>query len=271
MIKEKTLLPLNLKEKKLSIHCTELDRYLRDLLIPEFMNDYGPNGLQIEGKEEISKIAFAVTASADTINKAVEMKADALIVHHGLFWNFHGVRTITGPFGRRVIPLIKNGINLYGYHLPLDGHADIGNARVIADKLEMTDLEPFGEYKRTVTGIRGKLKNKMTAPDLQKKLESVLNHSVTISTPDEKELISRVGIITGGANSNWLDAYNKRLDAYITGEMSEHDWHESKEYGIHMFAGGHYATEQFGIQALMEKVKAKFKIDCEFIPSENPV
>ena len=254
----------------MSIHCTDLDRYLRDLLIPSFMNDYGPNGLQIEGKDNISKIAFAVTASADAINKAVEMKADALIVHHGLFWNFHGVRTLTGPFGRRVLPLAKNEINLYSYHLPLDGHPEIGNAKIIADKLAMTDLEPFGEYKRTVTGICGKLSEKLTPAELRLKLEKILGHNVTVATPDEKYKISRVGIITGGANSNWQDAYNKRLDAYITGEMSEHDWHESKECGIHMFAGGHNATEQFGIQALMERVKSRFDVECKFIPSENP-
>lgn len=234
------------------------------------MNDYGPNGLQVEGKSQVSKIAFAVSATAESVNKAVEFGADALIVHHGLFWNFHGTKPIIGPYAKRVKPLILNDINLFGYHLPLDGNQEFGNAKIIADKLLMTELEPFGEYKRTTTGIKGKLAKPLSSVELKNLLGNILDHDIIMSTPSDDTLISAIGIITGGANSEWQLAYRQNLDAYITGEISEHDWHEAKEYGVTMLAGGHNATEKFGIQALMQKVQDNFKVECKFFDSTNP-
>ncbi|MGZ5059787.1 MAG: Nif3-like dinuclear metal center hexameric protein, partial [Methylobacter sp.] len=128
----------------------------------------------------------------------------------------------------------------------------------------------FGDYKGSATGIKGVLEQPLTAIELQQKLETVLKHNVILATPDSNALIRSVGIITGGANSEWRLAEKAQLDAYITGEISEHDWHESQESGIHMFAGGHNATEQFGIQALMEKTRQQFAVECFFIDSENP-
>lgn len=255
----------------MSLSRFELESYLKKVLLPYDMNDYGPNGLQVEGKEQISKIAFAVTASQYAIEKSIETKADALIVHHGLFWSFHGPKTITGPFAKRIIPLIKNEINLFGYHLPLDGHPEIGNAVLLGSALGLKMKGPFGEYKKTVTGAYGEFDVPLTAKELKIKLESLLNRQVTLSTFNQDGVITKVGIITGGANSNWYDAYQQGLDAYITGEMSEHDWHDSKEYGVHMFAGGHNATEEFGIKGLMNKIEKELSIKCEFIASNNPV
>lgn len=236
-------------------------------------NDYGPNGLQIEGKEEIQKIAFAVSATRYSVEKAVELKADMLIVHHGLFWKFHGTRTITGAFGKRVKPLIQNEINLVGYHLPLDAHIEVGNAKGIADRIELTDLKPFGDSKGMPTGLRGKLKTPISAKELSSKLEEVLDHKVILSSYDDNELVNSIGIITGGANSDWVQAQKLGLDAYITGEISEHDWHEAKEGGIHFFAGGHNATEQFGVQNLLKYIHDKYSnadLELFYIPSENP-
>ncbi len=248
----------------------ELENYITELFDLDRVEDYGPNGLQIEGSDKINKLAFAVSATADSVKKAVDAKADGLVVHHGLFWKFHGARTITGPFAKRIKPLIQNDMNLFGIHLPLDGHLKIGNARSIADKLELVDIETFGEYKKTATGIKGKFKKPITALKLKQSLESVLEHSILMASPDENEKISSVGIITGGANGGWKDAIDHQLDSYITGEMSEHDWHESAEHGIHMFAGGHNATERFGIQNLMTKIENDFKVECLFIGSDNP-
>jgi dinuclear metal center YbgI/SA1388 family protein len=251
----------------------ELTKYLNQLLNIYDYQDYGPNGLQIEGVDEIKKICFAVSATRDSIQEAVRMKADALIVHHGLFWKFHGVRTITKTFGKRVIPLIKNDINLYGYHLPLDAHIEVGNAAAVANKMELTDLRPFGDHKGMPTGVKGKFKSPLKASELQEKLKKILNHDVILASDDETKEISNIGIITGGANGDWIQAQKEGLDAYLTGEISEHDWHEAREGGVAFFAGGHNATEQFGVQELMKNLYDKYNeqgVEFFFIPSSNP-
>ena len=257
----------------MAINRGELVKYLNKLLDVYNYNDYGPNGLQVEGKEDIKKIAYAVSATKDSIEKAVSLGADALIVHHGLFWKFHGPRTVTGAFAGRVKPLIWNEINLLGYHLPLDAHIDFGNAASIAHKLELEDLQPFGDHKGSPTGVRGKFNSKLTVNALQSKLEKLLSHKVIVASENEEAPIGSMGIITGGANSDWIQAQRLGLDAYLTGEISEHDWHEAKEGGVHYFAGGHNATEQFGVQSLLEHLHQKFKdreLEHFFIPSSNP-
>lgn len=250
----------------------ELELYLKNLFKPELYDDYCPNGLQIEGCEEIKKILFAVSATRESAEYAVKMKADALIVHHGVFWKFHGSRTLTGPFAKRLFPLIKNDINLLGYHLPLDGHLEIGNAASLARLIGLGDLAPFGLYKGSSTGIKGKFATKIRPLELKALLVSKLNHPILYSNPLENNgEISSVGIITGGANSEWREAQKSGLDAYITGEMSEHDYHESREAGVHMFAGGHHATEKFGIQSLMKLIQTEFPaLECTYLDSENP-
>lgn len=249
---------------------SELEAFFGHLLSPSDYADYGPNGLQIEGTEQIDKIAFAVSATRKPIQQAVDSDADALVVHHGLFWKFHGPRTITGPFARRVTPLIRHGINLLAYHLPLDGHPEIGNAAVLGRWIGLQEQQPFGDHQGMPTGVRGLLRTPVSAARLKERLAAVLEHPVILATPDANQGITSIGIITGGANSDWLLAHRAGLDAYITGEISEHDWHESQEHGLHMFAGGHNATEQLGIQALLEKTREQFGLPCLFIPSENP-
>jgi len=254
----------------MTIKRQDLDYFLDQLLNPETYPDYGPNGLQVEGCDRVSRIAFAVSATVDSIDQAVNKKADAIIVHHGLFWSFHGPKTLTGPFAKRIFPLVINEINLFAYHLPLDGNPKVGNAAMLGKLIGAEDQQPFGNYKGSPTGIQGKLKYAISAIELQQRLAGVLNHEVILASPDLQDKIKSIGIITGGANSEWQQAVDTGLDAYITGEISEHDWHESREAGIHMFAGGHYATEQFGIQALKTNIEQQFDVECFFIPSENP-
>lgn len=249
----------------------QLNDFYNTLLNPAVYKDYGPNGLQIEGCEQIGKIAFAVSATRDSINRAIRQNADALVVHHGLFWNFQGAKTLTGAFAKRVMPLIRNDINLFAYHLPLDGHPEVGNAAVLGARIGCHDRQPFGDYKGCATGIKGILEKPLTAILLRQKLESVLDHPVIMASPDEQQLIRSIGIITGGANREWRLAVEAGLDAYLTGEISEHDWHDSQEHGIHMFAGGHHATERFGIKALMKQTELHLDIECSYIDSDNPV
>jgi len=234
---------------------SKLEQHFNELLSVSKFQDYCPNGLQIEGSDSIKKIAFAVSATRDSITQAVELGADTLVVHHGLFWHFQGARPITGPIAKRIFPLVQNNINLFAYHLPLDAHPDIGNAAVLGHLIGCQQQSPFGNYKGCPTGIEGMLSEAISAKELGLKLNTLLNHDIILASPDEEQIIESVGIITGGANSDWILAKQAGLDAYITGEISEHDWHDSQENGIHMFAGGHYATEIFGILALMHQVQ----------------
>lgn len=254
---------------QISIKRSELLSFIeREYKLSQY-DDYGPNGLQIEGDEDITSIAFAVSSDLNSIEQAVTDQTSALIVHHGLFWKFHGSKTLTGPFYKRVAALIKNNINLIGIHLPMDGHQTWGHAACIAAALQLKEIQEFGLHKKMPTGVWGKLEPKISASDLKSKLENFLQHKTILASSNPDELISSLGIITGGANSKWSECLPLNIDAYLTGEMSEHDWHDSQEAGIHMLAGGHHATEVFGVKMLMQKIEQKFKVPCTFIDSPN--
>lgn len=252
------------------VYRDHLLHFLDGILQPRIFQDYGPNGLQIEGQDEITKIAFAVSATRDSVEACVASGAQAMIVHHGLFWRFHGARSVTGPFAKRVKPLIQNDINLFGYHLPLDAHIEYGNAAGLAKAVGLENLQPFALEKGAFIGVKAELPEALSGQDFARKLEKTLNHSVMHACPRDAGKVQSVGIITGGANSQWTMALADGLDAYITGEMSEHDWNEARESDIHMFAGGHHATERFGVRALQQLVEKEFQIETLFIDSENP-
>lgn len=249
----------------------DIINYLNQLLQPSLFEDYAPNGLQVEGKTTMKRVAFAVSATQDSMNQALAWKADALIVHHGIFWKHQGARTITGGWGERVKLCVKNDMNLIAFHLPLDAHAEVGNAVSLAKEIGLTSTTPFALYKRQPMGTKGEFHPPISARDLKARLEKTLRHQVILATPDENKMISKMGIITGGANNEWPEAMKEGLDAYLTGEISEYNWHDSIEAGIHYFAGGHHATERPGIIALMNKVKTDFpSLDVQFFDSENP-
>ena len=244
--------------------------YFNQLLSPDLFEDYAPNGLQVEGKSDLERVAFAVSATQESLRGAIDWKADALVVHHGIFWKHQGSRPISGGWGMRVKMCVKNDLNLFAYHLPLDGHPDIGNAVALAQEVGLDDLESFALYKGRSMGTKGAFKIPLKPKELQKKLQTILGHEVILATPDENKMIKSMGIITGGANNEWQKACDEGLDAYLTGEISEYNWHDSIEAGIHYFAGGHHATERFGILALMNKVQLDFpELQVKFFDSEN--
>lgn len=248
-----------------------LEAYFNQLLSPSLFDDYSPNGIQIEGKSDIKRVAFAVSATRDSIQKALEWRADALVVHHGVFWKYQGARPVTGAWGERIRLCVKNDLNLLAYHLPLDAHSEVGNAVALGKELGLINMSPFGLHKKQYLGAKGEFPTPLSASDLKTKLEKVLNHNIVMATPDASKPVKTIGIITGGANNDWVKAMEDGLDAYLTGEISEYNWHDSIEAGIHYFAGGHHATERPGIKALMNRFKQDHPdLEVQFFDSENP-
>ena len=246
----------------------ELERLLNEKLSTDRINDYAPNGLQVEGKAEIKKIITGVTASQALIDYAVAQQADAVLVHHGYFWKSENP-CIRGMKGKRIKTLLVNDINLYGYHLPLDVHPELGNNAKLAQLLGIGDLQPL-ENSTTSIPVWGMLKDPVTAEEFAHRIEQVLHRKPLICTENGPHLIRKVGICTGGGQGYIDLAAAQGCDAFITGEVSEQTIHSAREQGIHFFAAGHHATERYGIKALGEWLAAEYGLDVEFKDIDNP-
>ena len=246
----------------------ELERLLNEKLSTDRINDYAPNGLQVEGKTEIKKIITGVTASQALIDYAVAQQADAVLVHHGYFWKSENP-CIRGMKGKRIKTLLVNDINLYGYHLPLDVHPELGNNAKLAQLLGIGDLQPL-ENSSTSIPVWGTLKDPVTSEEFAQRIEQVLHRKPLICTENGPHLIRKVGICTGGGQGYIDLAAAQGCDAFITGEVSEQTIHSAREQGIHFFAAGHHATERYGIKALGEWLAAEYGLDVEFKDIDNP-
>jgi dinuclear metal center YbgI/SA1388 family protein len=231
--------------------------------------DYGPNGLQVEGKEEIRKIVTGVSSCQELFVRAREAGADAVLVHHGLFWE--GMpRTLTGFQYRRVAELIRGEMSLIAYHLPLDRHAVVGNNAVACREVGLIDLEPFGDHDGLPVGFKGRFSEPISAADLVERCRRVYVQD-PVAFLEGPDSIATLGIISGGAQSDVYTAITEGLDAYITGEVSEWVMNVAREARIHYLAAGHYATERLGVRALGEHLGERFGIEVEFIDVPNPV
>lgn len=233
----------------------DLNRYLDVAANPEH------NGLQVQGKNQISKIAFGVSATMALFKEADAFGADMIIVHHGLFWN--RVQPITGVFGQRIAFLIKRDINLAGYHLPLDKHKVIGNNACLAKMLKLKDLKPFGSYHGQEIGFIGQLP-KVCAME---QIHNVLEGEALFFGPSK---IKTVAIVSGGAHEMLEEAISAKADLYITGSRDEYITEYCREAKINFIAMGHYNSERFGVQALMNYVSKRFKVKTKFIDIQNP-
>ncbi len=243
-------------------------KYLNKLLeIDKFNFDIAINGLQVEGSKKIAKIITGVSASIELFEKAEEEKADCVIVHHGLFWYGKPV-AITGNHYRRVKILIRNNINLLAYHLPLDAHIELGNNFLIAKTLGLENLKPFGEFNKIYIGCKGETNYKIE--DFKTLCERAFRREPLIF-PFGPKFIKKVGIISGAAQKELVQAIEEGLDTYITGEVSEWVMHMAKENNINFISAGHYATETFGIKALGQHISDKFDVEVKFIDIPNPV
>lgn len=232
-----------------------------ELKIRDFTMDSSLNGLQVEGRASIKKITLAVDACDISIKKAARNGSDMLIVHHGLFWG--GLEPVTGILKRRIELLIKKNISLYAAHLPLDCHPDIGNNAVLASILDLVDTGQFGEYKGREIGIYGSLKRPLSAKGIVRKLGKLLSSKIEIF-PFGPSRISRIGIVSGGGSQLAAAAAEAGCDALFTGEPSHSAYHPSRESGINLICGGHYATETFGLKALGGLIEDEFGLRTVF-------
>lgn len=247
-----------------------LERLLSTLLQPEQFKDYCPNGLQVEGKSEISHLVTGVTACQALIDQAIAQQADAVLVHHGYFW--HGENPcLTGMKRKRIAALIENNISLLAYHLPLDAHPELGNNACLGRLLDIEQPIP-GDGNQLVW--RGRLKTPLTAEQFQQLLASGLGHQSkanVLHIAGEADVIQSLAWCTGAAQSYIAKAADMGVDAYITGEVSEQTVHVARERGIHFFAAGHHATERYGVQAVGKYVAEELGIEHQFIDIANPV
>ncbi len=247
----------------------KLENYLNEYLQPWQIKDYCPNGLQVEGKETINKIVTGVTASQALIEAALEQNADAVIVHHGYFWKSEN-ETIKGMKRNRLKTILLNDLNLFGYHLPLDIHPEVGNNAQLGKLLGIKTQRSLEPWNRQCVAVKGKLELPQTAENFAKLIETQLKRKPFLHKSSD-EIISTIAWCTGGGQ-HYIDAAAEQgVDAFISGEASEQTIHVSEEMNIHFFAAGHHATERYGVKALGEHLLEKFDVDVEFIDIDNPV
>ena len=239
--------------------------WCNETLQTALFKDYAPNGLQIEGKEYIGKIATSVTASRAAIDFAVEQKADLLLVHHGMFWK-NELPTITGWKKERIAALLDNDINMAAYHLPLDAHPELGNNAQLAEKLGFTVERRFGEQNLLNSGS---LKQVKTLGALAVHIEAVLQRKPVVIGDLNRE-IRKVAWCSGGAQGFFQTAIDEGVDLYLTGEISEAQYHLANEMGTAFVSAGHHATERYGVQALAEAAAGVFGLEVCHFDEGNP-
>jgi dinuclear metal center YbgI/SA1388 family protein len=241
-----------------------------ELLEPARFRDMGPNGLQVPGAAEVTRIVTGVSAQRALIEAAIERRAQLVLVHHGLFWDFLPTG-LTPVLAERLRLLFRHDVGLAGYHLPLDAHPEYGNNALLAKALGCEDTRPFGDYKGTKIGRAGTFPAEgITPQDLLARVEEATGRTPLL-LGDGLERIRSIGIVSGAAADSLHEAAAAGLDAFLTGEPREHITAEARELGIHFVAAGHYATETFGVRALGNLLASRFGIEHTFVDLPNPV
>ncbi len=247
----------------------ELVAYLASYLDLEAVSDHGPNGLQVEGRGRVEKLVTGVSACGELFERAAGAGADAVLVHHGIFWE-GAPPELTGFRYRRVAALIRSGLSLLAYHLPLDRHPEVGNNAVAARRLGLVDLAPFGRHRGVAIGFRGRFAEPLAPAALLARCAEVFGAEPLAFTagPDP---VATLGLVSGAAQELVHEAVAAGLDAYLTGEASEWVMNVARESGIHFLAAGHYATERLGVEVLGRHLGERFGLEVEFIDVPNPV
>jgi len=245
----------------------EILDYANQLLDISSFNDYCPNGLQVEGVSDVQKIITGVTASQALLQQAVNQQANMVLVHHGFFWRGEAA-AIVGLKKQKIALLVENDISLVTYHLPLDAHAKLGNNAQLAKQLGISIEGRFGAVSSV--GMHGSLLTKRNGQALADHIAHTLGR-VPLWFGDADKSISSVAWCTGAAQNYFDEIIPLGVDAYITGEVSEQNYHMALETGINFYAAGHHATERYGVQALGEHLAEAFMVEHQYIELPNPV
>ncbi len=240
----------------------ELVRWLDRFLDVDAYEDSSMNGLQVEGREEVTKVAFAVDATLAAFEQAADMGADLLITHHGLFWG--APKAIVGMHARRVRFLLEKGLGLYTAHIPLDAHREVGNNWGLARLLGLDDLQDFATYKGKSIGVQGVFPTPVSLRDLADTIERELGEAVLVHAGGPVE-VSSLGIVSGGAAWDVVTAADAGLDAFLTGEPRHEVFPEAFERGINALFAGHYMTETVGVNLLARELRERFDLATEFV------
>lgn len=245
----------------------QLQRYLDELLEAARFRDYCPNGLQVEGRTEIGRILFGVTASLALIERAIECHADAIVVHHGWFWRGEDGR-VTGTRKARLARLLGHDINLFAYHLPLDAHPELGNNAQLARVMGWRADSRFAEQDIGFLGgaIDGRT---VAASELADEIGRRLERAPLL-VGDGGCNVSRIAWCTGGAQTMFEQAIAAGADVFVSGEISEPTVHLAREAGVPYIAAGHHATERYGVQALATHLAEYRGLRCDFVDIDNP-
>jgi dinuclear metal center YbgI/SA1388 family protein len=247
----------------------EIVSFCDRLLEIEGFDDYGPNGLQVPGAAEVTKIATGVSPTLQMLRGAISAGAELILVHHGLLWGSveHG---LTPALAQRLRTLLEAEASLAAYHLPLDAHPEIGNNALLCERLGLDRGDPIGQVKGSPIGFVGQSPDPIPIAELLERVAEVAGQKPLVQGegPDEVETM---GIVSGAAASTLPEAALRGVDAFLTGEPAEHAMGEAAEAGIHFIAAGHYATETLGITRLGELVAERFGVEREFIDVPNPV
>jgi dinuclear metal center YbgI/SA1388 family protein len=238
--------------------------YADELLDVSAFKDYGPMGMQVVGSEEVAKLACGVSASRELFERAAAAGAQLVVVHHGLFWN-NEPRIVDARMKGRLQALFDGGLTLAAYHLALDAHPEVGNNALLARALGVTVEGPFAGI-----GVGGRLDAPVGAAAFAERVRETLGREPLVF-PHGPERVERVAIVTGGGGRSLVDAAAEGYDLFLTGEPEEPSLHTARELAITFVAAGHYATERLGVQALSERLAARFELEWEFVELPNPV
>jgi dinuclear metal center YbgI/SA1388 family protein len=242
---------------------------LDELLDPAGYADLGPNGLQVPGAREVTRVVTGVSAQRELIERAVEIEAQLVLVHHGLFWDFQP-SGLTPVLAERLRPLFKHDVNLAAYHIPLDAHAQLGNNALLAEALGCDVHDPFGDYHGRPIGRKATFQSGITVHELRERIRAA-THREPLIQGSGPERLRAIGIVSGSAADMLPQALAAGLDALLTGEPREHVMADAQESGIHFIAAGHYATETFGVRALGDLLSERFGVEHVFVDIVNPV
>jgi dinuclear metal center YbgI/SA1388 family protein len=254
------------------IRTKDLLCWLDDTLQPSMFADYCPNGLQVQGRDRVKRMVTGVTASLALIDAAIDIGADAVLVHHGWFWRGEDP-TVRGQRRARLARLLANDINLIAYHLPLDAHPVLGNNAQLARELEWV-IDRDSQGAPVTTGANGLIWWGQPRDDCRLSTfsaqiaQKLRREPIVVGDPDQP--CRRIAWCTGGAQGMFESAIEAGADVFITGEISEPCAHLARENGVAFISAGHHATERYGVLALGQALQTALDIPVQFIDIDNP-